>query len=353
MAIYKRKNIWYSDCYCQGYRVRKMVGPSKRMAEQAWAVRTAEILQGRYRLNEKKKPIGFRELSDQYMEYAKTTKLSWQRDCDFVKRFNTFFKDRPLDHITTELVEKYKTHRRNEILNSGKYAGREPRDVPMATINRELSCLRRIFNLAIAWGKAEKNPVKGVRFFREEQPPEKILTDEEIRVLLLCCNRVTADVVQFALHTGMRRGEILGLRWDQVELPTGYITVTRTKSGKQRKIPMNGTVRDLLERQPRQGMIVFHRNGKPAKSVRTDFEKAVRRAAIGHCRFHDLRHTFATRLVLGRVSLPVVRDLMGHSTIVTTMRYAHPTPESKKNAVALLERVTASCEKRHAGAVSA
>ena len=344
MAIYKRKNIWYSDCYCQGYRVRKMVGPSKRMAEQALAVQTAEILQGRYRLNEKKKPIGFRELTDQYMEHAKTTKLSWQRDCDFMKRFNAFFKDRPLDHITTELVEKYKTHRRNEVLGRGKYADRDPRDVPMATINRELSCLRRIFNLAIAWGKMEKNPVKGVRFFREEMLPERVLTDEEIRVLLLCCNTVTADVVQFALNTGMRRGEILGLRWDQGDLLTGYITVTRTKSGKQRKSPINDTVRDLLERQPRQGMFVFHRNGKPAKSVRTDFEKSVRRAAIGHCRFHDLRHTFATRLVLRGVSLPVVKELLGHSTITTTMRYAHPTPESKKIAVALLERSVVSCE---------
>jgi integrase len=208
----------------------------------------------------------------------------------------------------------------------------------MSTINRELSCLRRIFNLAIAWGKAERNPVKGVRFFREEKLPERVLTDDEVELLLLCCNRITRDVVRFALNTGMRRGEILNLKWDQVDLRTGYIIVTKTKSGKQRNIPINDTASHVLERQPRNGAYVFHRDGKPAKSVRHTFEQAVKKAAIGHCRFHDLRHTFATKLVLAGVSLPVVKELLGHSTITTTMRYAHPTPESKLSAVGLLDK---------------
>ena len=344
MAIYKRGTIWYIDQYCDGHRVRERIGPSKRAAEQALAVQKAEILQGRFHLNGRKDAVGFKELTVQFLEHSKTTKLSWQRDCDFVKHLRAFFGDRRVNQITSELVEKYKGQRRNQILAREKYVGRDPRDVPMSTINRELSCLRRIFNLAVSWEKAERNQVKGVRFFREEMLTVKILTDDEIQVLLLCCNRITADVVRFALNTGMRRGEILNLKWDQVDLADGYITVTKTKSGKQRKIPINETVRNVFECKHRGSVYVFHRNGKPAKSVRATFEQAVRRAAIGHCRFHDLRHTFATRLVLRGVSLPVVKELLGHSTIVTTMRYAHPTPESKKNAVALLERSTASCE---------
>ena len=78
-------------------------------------------------------------------------------------------------------------------------------------------------------------------------------------------------------------------------------------------------------------------------SVRATFEKAVKMSGIGHCRFHDLRHTFATKLSLAGVSLPVIKELLGHSTIVTTMRYAHPTPESKKEAVAMLDQACANC----------
>jgi integrase len=338
MAIYKRGTIWYIDHYCHGRRVRERIGSSKRAAEQALAVQKAEILQGRYHLNSKKKAVRFKELTVQYIEHAKTTKLSWRRDVDFVKHLLAFFKDRPLNQITQELVEQYKAHRRKEILARHKYADKDPRTVPMSTINRELSCLRRIFNLAISWDKAERNPVKGVRFFREESLPARILKDDEIELLLLCCNRITADVVQLALNTGMRRGEILNLRWAQVDLTEGYITVIKTKSGRQRQIPINETAHNLLKRRPRNGAFVFHRNGKPAKSVRTTYEQSVKRAAIGHCRFHDLRHTFATNLVLRGVPLPVVKELLGHSTISTTMRYAHPTPESKRNAVALLDR---------------
>lgn len=353
MAIYKKGNNWFLDHYCDGHRVRECVGPNKRVAEQALAVRKTEMLQGRFHLDSKKGPVRFKEIADQFLEHSKTTKLSWRRDCDLVKHLMSFFGDRWSDQITAEIVEQYKVRRRKEVLAWGKYAGRDPRDVPMSTINRELSCLRRIFNLAIAWDKVEKNPVKGVRFFREETVPERVLTDDETELLLLCCNVITADVVRFALHTGMRRGEILNLRWAQVDLEGGYITVTRTKSGKQRKIPINQTVRQVLESQMRRGPLVFHRKGKPAKSVRTTFEQAVKKAGIGHCRFHDLRHTFATRLVLAGVPLPVVKELLGHSTITTTMRYSHPTPESKRSAVALLERPSTFPRELHLESVPA
>jgi integrase len=210
-----------------------------------------------------------------------------------------------------------------------------------------------MFNLAMSWEKTEHNPVRGIKFFKENNIVERILKDEEINPLLLCCNTITRDVVIFALNTGMRRGEILNLKWDQVDLVTGCITVTKTKRGKQRKIPINEAVRHVLESQSRGSVYVFHRNGKPAKSVRTAFEQSVKKADISHCRFHDLRHTFATRLVLGGVSLPVVKELLGHSTITTTMRYAHPTPESKKSAVALLDKACVTPEELQVRLISA
>ncbi|MCX6354254.1 MAG: site-specific integrase [Candidatus Aureabacteria bacterium] len=139
------------------------------------------------------------------------------------------------------------------------------------------------------------------------------------------------------MNTGMRIGEILKLKWERIDLQQGYITVTRTKSGKDRKIPLNETVTKVLKNRERDGIYVFHADGKPYESVKKAFYAAQRRAGIKHCRFHDLRHHFATKLVLAGVSLPVVKELLGHSSIVTTMRYAHPTPEAKKEAVRLLE----------------
>ncbi|MEI6632752.1 MAG: site-specific integrase [Chlamydiota bacterium] len=120
---------------------------------------------------------------------------------------------------------------------------------------------------------------------------------------------------------------------------TSSTTVTRTKSGKDRKIPINSEVHDVLKRRPKDGIFVFHQEGSPYGDVKTGFLNAVRRSGIGYCRFHDLRHTFATRLVLANVSLPVVKELLGHASIETTMRYAHPTPESKIRAVEMLKWV--------------
>ncbi|MCX6353494.1 MAG: site-specific integrase [Candidatus Aureabacteria bacterium] len=106
-----------------------------------------------------------------------------------------------------------------------KYKDREPRDVPMATVNRELSVLKHMFTMAINWGKAESNPVKGVKLFKEENISQRILSDQEIEALLaFSCNH-TRDMTLRALNTGMRRGEILNLKWEQVDLKQGYITV--------------------------------------------------------------------------------------------------------------------------------
>ena len=162
------------------------------------------------------------------------------------------------------------------------------------------------------------------------------------------------DVVQIALNTGMRRSEILQLKWEQVNIEQGYITVIKTKSGKQRIVPMNRTAgqtarttarnvtaRNVLINRPKNGIFIFCGMGNPNGAVWSGFDLAVKRAGLGRCRFHDLRHTFATKLVLSGVSLPVVKELLGHESITTTMRYAHPTPDSKRQAVEMQESQTA------------
>jgi len=124
----------------------------------------------------------------------------------------------------------------------------------------------------------------------------------------------------------------------EVDLGSGTITVKHSKSGRVRHVPLNKTAQEALSSipGPRVGHVFLYR-GLPIKDVKTAFLKAVKRAGIPRCRFHDVRHTFATRLVLAGVDLATVKELMGHASISTTMRYAHPSPPHKREAVARLE----------------
>ena len=339
MAVFKKHGNWYMDYYCNIRRFREKIGPSRKRAEQILAIRQAEILQGRFEMKKRRRCSTLVEFSAQYLEHSKATKRSWKRDRDIIKHLNRLLGAYRLDQITAEMVEKYKLQRRQEIMARPKYQGRDPRDVPLSTANRELALLKNMFNMAIKWGKGEKNPVKEVKFYKVDNIMQRILSDEEIEALLVACNGHTKDMVTIALNTGMRLGEILTLTWEQINLPQGYMTLIKTKSGKQRQIPINATVRKVLNDRQRQSVFVFENDGKSLGSIKTGFNAALRRSGIRKCRFHDLRHTVATKMVLAGVSLPVVKEILGHASIETTMRYAHPTPESKMDAVEALEGV--------------
>jgi hypothetical protein len=145
----------------------------------------------------------------------------------------------------------------------------------------------------------------------------------------------------------MRRGEILGLEWDRVDLATARITLYRTKSGKPRGIPINTAVYDALialapDPTHRVGRLFKKANGAGWERIRTAFELALRRAKILDFRFHDLRHTFASHAVMRGVSLAELKELLGHSTLTMTLRYAHLSPTHLRGAVARLDGLTSA-----------
>ena len=136
----------------------------------------------------------------------------------------------------------------------------------------------------------------------------------------------------------MRLGEILNLQWGDINFAKNEITVKHTKTKRARRVPMNNClILVLRELTITDGYVFCHESGKPYGSVRTAFYRAVRKAGIGHLRFHDLRHTFATRLA-EVTNLPSVQAILGHRDIKTTMRYAHATREQMSMGVQLLER---------------
>ncbi len=182
--------------------------------------------------------------------------------------------------------------------------------------------------------------VHRVKLLEEQNARLRYLAKDECDRLIEVCDKHLKPIVIAALHTGMRKGEILGLKWDNVDLKHGFILLDRTKNGERREIPISQTLKSVL-----QGIIrrldvpfVFYdtETGKPFRNVQRSFNSALKRAKISDFRFHDLRHTFASQLVMAGIDLTTVRELLGHKTLTMTLRYAHLAPSHKVKALEIL-----------------
>jgi integrase len=221
-----------------------------------------------------------------------------------------------------------------------RYKARRIREVSAATVNRELMFLKRLFNLALRDGKAERNPVREVKFFKEDNERVRWLTDEEEACLREELGEGEWPKVSFALNTGFRQANQFGLPWSDVNFETGLVTARGSKSGETYHVPMNDDLRELLrglESRLKSAWVFPSRNGRSPLNatnyMNRVFAAAVKRAGVANFRWHDLRHTFASRLVMAGVDLSTVRELMGHKTIRMTQRYAHLSPAHKLDAV--------------------
>jgi integrase len=212
------------------------------------------------------------------------------------------------------------------------------------TINRELAFLRHLYTMAVTWGKATENPVKKVRFARENNGRMRMLSHEEEARLLTHCGPQLRPIVITALHAGFRTSELLSLTWENIDFRRQTITVhaAYAKNGENRSVPMNDvltiTLKAVRMNTLGESPVFCSRKGTPYRSFRSAFELAVRKAGLENFTFHDLRHTFASRLVMAGVDLPTVKELMGHKDIKMTLRYTHLSNDHKQRAVRTLEQ---------------
>ena len=320
MSVFKKGKNWYIDYYVNGRRKREKVGPSKRQAVTVLQKRKIQIAEGKFLDIEKHQKIKFEEMGKLFLEnYSKPNKRSWRRDEEIVGHLTDFFRGRHLHEIGPLDIEKYKRKRREE--------------VSPATVNRELSGLRNIYNRAIEWAMAAKNPVKLVKFFREDEGRLRFLEKEEIKKLYNACPEYLKSIVALAVCTGMRKGEILSLKWPDVDFRRKIITILKTKSQKKREIPVGAGIASLLLKQrkhPDSPYIFCHKDGRCIGSFKKAFKTALKRTGITDFLFHDLRHTFASHLVMSGVDLKTVQEIMGHASFRTTLRYAHLARNHKK-----------------------
>ncbi|MCK4647953.1 site-specific integrase [bacterium] len=268
-----------------------------------------------------KKKIEFEKFAVEYLEYAKINKRSWGRDEIILKHLTPHFKGISLSKISPKNIEDYKRIRLKK--------------VKPVTINRELALLKFMFSLAKKWKYTNENPVKEIKFLQGTQYIIRVLNEIEIRRLVNASKGYLRAIIILALNTAMRKGEILNLRWNDIDFYKEFICIKETKSNVIRKIPMNFIVIDTLKRIERTGDYVFlsKKTEKPYADISHHFKATCKSVGIEDFRFHDLRHTAATLMVTKGIDLVTVSKILGHADIKTTMRYAHPTPENKRNAV--------------------
>ena len=338
MAVRKRGKHWHYDFMIRRVRYRGTLpeARTKSQAERAETKVREDVYNDRYG-----QPTGEAD----FVEYAENVFLPWSRenkrssndDEYHVETFKVFFNGKSFRQITPMLVEKFKKERRQSLTRK-----REQRSV--ASVNRELACLSKIFSMAVGDKRAATNPCGMVKKYPENNERTRYLTAEEERALLAALTDSRAYlrlIVLVAIHTGMRRGEILSMNYSWVDFARGCIRIPgeATKNRKSRTVPMNKVVRDALAL--RQGHIkrasdlVFknERTGAALCDVKKSFAAACRNAKLSDFRFHDLRHTFGTRLADTGADPFVIAEIMGHSDLRMTKRYCHATDHRKQGAV--------------------
>jgi integrase len=213
------------------------------------------------------------------------------------------------------------------------------------SINKELAMLSKAFSLAVTeWEWLKDSPVSRVPREKEDNERDRWLTRDEVERLLENSPVWLREITSFALNTGLRQDELLSLEWNRVNLFRKTILIQKTKNGKPKTLPLNKVVLDVLNRRLKvksikNDLVFFNRNGKKIhdSNLRRSFYIVLRKAGIKDFRYHDLRHTFATRLAQAGVDLYKVSKLLGHKDIKMTQRYSHHCPDSLRDGVEILE----------------
>jgi integrase len=336
----KNATSWVVDYFTPEGKRRRKFFPLKKDAEAYLGKVLASKKEGRYHdvFDIKKETLTtFNQLADEYVKNYQDQKCFSNLKYYLVKEYRRVFGDRRLSEISFLDLEKYRNQRKATPAKTGK-----PRTV--ATVNREMSVLRHIFSKAVEWEMLENNPFrKGSGLMvKENNHRLRFLSEAEVEALLDACPRHLRSIVEVALLTGMRRGELLGLKWGQIR--HGLIYLTETKSNKARQIPINDRLAQALKElrltnQLKSEFVFCDGQGRRFYEVKRSFATACRRAGLDDFRFHDLRHTFASHLVMKGVSLKAVQELLGHADLKMTMRYAHLSKEHLRDAMAVLNNL--------------
>jgi len=331
---------WQLDYFDpSGKRIRKSF-KLKKHAEAELGKRVSLMAEGRYLDVKRDLKVTLGDLIEKYRE-------NYGQDPGFLanKEFSLKFI---LDHFDDRMLISKITYGELETFRNSlrkKQCAYHDRLLAPATVNRIMSTLRHLFSKGVEWELIETHPFKKGRslMLKENNKRLRYLSKDEISRLLAVCPEHLYNIVLTAINTGMRKEEILSLKWNQIK--DGFIFLTKTKNGESRQVPINNALdqlfRTIRQKQQLKSQYVFTFNGGDrVKDVKRSFHTALTAAGITDFRFHDLRHTFASHLLLNGGALADIRDILGHKDMTMTLRYAHLSGEHKRKAVNLLNNLT-------------
>jgi len=343
LSIKKVGNTYWLDIRIDGQRIRR----SLKTDEYFEALDEAGRIKERLTSERKRGNITLDDFCKKYVDFAwlnkpRSAKRDEQRLAKLKQYFQKTHKITRLSEITPYHVEQLKAALASGKISEGK--GKEKK-LSKATINRYLQLIRRMFNVAITWDMYDKkNPIRGIRFYQEKSPRDS-LSDDQVNKILESAKLMSRwpkspaqkefyDICMLAIHTGMRKSEILNLRWNDIK---DEIILVEGKGERTREVPMNETVRRLLKDKPRRYSHVIdipNRNSQDA--LRKSVDRIEREAGFPWS-FHQFRHYFSTKLLEKGVDLVTISAILGHSQIKTSMIYTHAQRGNKINAVKLLD----------------
>jgi integrase len=267
--------------------------------------------------------------AEQYLPHAKQHKRSWKRDEElYLKRIKHVFGHRKLNELTRQQIAAFHTKLRETNLSP-------------ATCDHHLKLMKHMLNLALDWGALTGvNPAARIPLFRVDNKIENYLDDEQLQRLLAVLrtheNRGVCNVALFLLSTGARCNEALSARWEHVDVANRVwrIPATNSKSKRMRSVPLNDAALDVLsEIENREGFLFVNpKTGTRRSTISKSWERIRTLAGLPHLRLHDLRHQFASMLVNGGRSLYEVQQILGHSDMKVTERYAHLSKKTLQDA---------------------
>jgi len=296
-GLYPRRgspNWWVRYADPNGRIVRESTGTSeKTLAKKVLAKKRVLVVEGRH-LDKKQVPkTTFFQRCDEYWDpwgkHRRMSSLSYM-----VKAWKRYLGNVSTRELTQQRMEKFLKH-----LMAVRGLGASGR-------NRHLTMLKALFNRGIQWGLVNHNPCKSIGRLREPGPRTRFLDQEEVQKLMSAASEEFRPVLTTALHSGMRRGEILNLKWPDVDFTNRIITVQESKSGKKRMLPMDDTLCEALSVLPTrfQRGYVFPspvKEGQPLYDFKRQFRNAVKQAGIDNFRFHDLSYLVISSLTPGHV----------------------------------------------------
>lgn len=325
MTLYKRGRNYSIQLWVDGVRHLKSTGTTnRREAENIEREFREELNRRRHQICEASPDMTFADLAARFLADGSPRPYHIDR----LKILLAYFGESPIGCISKPVIREFRRDRHKE------------KKLTETTVNRDVEVLRHLLYWAVDEGFLTANPIARIHLPRSRRKPRPIMNLLEEDKLLAAASQHLRHISITALDSGMRRNELLTQRWEHVDFTRRVLLVTHAKTpgGEAREIPLTARLMELLSSLKKPEGIVFTFDGRPIHRIKTAWKATIRRAGIRYIRFHDLRHTFNTRLMEAGVLQDVRKALMGHSSgEEINSLYTHVELPVKREAIRKLE----------------